>query len=188
MIRKKFYQTKILFAFVVLNLIAYKVNGQEADTLTNERFSIHAQTTVITQYKPAFNAKYTGENSLLPSKETQTSITSTVYAGAKLWEGASIFLNPEISGGSGLSSVLGVADALNGETFRVGSAEPKVYLARLYFRQIFSLKKSTFFQAGDLNKLSGRLPTDYLALQSERSVSQIILILILSVMTLEHNL
>ena len=30
---------------------------------------------------------------------------------------------------------------LNGETFRVGSAEPKVYLARLFFRQIIHFKE-----------------------------------------------
>jgi high affinity Mn2+ porin len=164
MIKKKIQKTKRNTTFFLLALTLLKVNGQQSDTAKSEKFSFHSQTTVITQYKPAFHSKYSGENSLLSSEETQTSITSTIYAGAKLWKGASAFINPEISGGSGLSSVLGVADALNGETFRVGSTEPKVYLARLFFRQIFPLKSSTFFQSSDINKLSERLPTDYLSL------------------------
>lgn len=148
---------------LVLVITTLKANSQQADTTKEEKFSFHDQTTVITQYKPAFRAKYSGENSLLPTSETQTSLTSTFYAGVRLWKGASMFVNPEISGGSGLSSVLGVADAFNGETFRVGSPEPKVYLARLFYRQLFALKNTSFWQTADLNQLAGNLPREYFA-------------------------
>jgi high affinity Mn2+ porin len=47
------------------------------------------------------------------------------------------YFNPEMSGGSGLSKTLGIAGFPNGETFRVGGAEPKIYIARLYFTQNF---------------------------------------------------
>jgi high affinity Mn2+ porin len=138
-------EPKTLFVFLVLNLMACKVNGQQADTLAKERFSIHAQTTVITQYKPAFNVKYTGQNSLLPEKETRHSITSTLFLGAKLWQGASIFINPEIGGGSGLSGSLGVGASTNGETYRVDNPAPEFELARLFFRQVIPLDQETIY-------------------------------------------
>lgn len=138
-------------------------NAQIVDSTLNEKLSFHAQATIITQFKPAFKAKYTGENSLLPTAEQQTSITSTLFATAKLWKGATLVLNPEISGGAGLSGVFGVADATNGETFRVGSTEPKVYLARLYYRQVFPLKNEKVYQASGINQLAGNAPSNYIA-------------------------
>jgi high affinity Mn2+ porin len=163
MIRHLLY---LFFIFFCLNSIA-----QELDSLKGERFSIHAQTTVITQYKPEFSAPYSGENSLTTEKETQTSITATLYLGLKLWKGASIFLNPEIAGGSGLSQTLGIAAATNGETFRVGSTAPQVYLARLFFNQMFDLNNQKqkiehnyFHHHSDFNQLDEYVPTHYFSI------------------------
>jgi high affinity Mn2+ porin len=161
MIRKKIYQTKFLFAFVAFNLVANYVLGQQADTLTKERFSIHAQTTVITQYKPAFNVKYTGQNSLVPNEETKRSITSTLFLGAKLWHGASIYINPEIGGGSGLSGSLGVGASTNGETYRIDNSAPQFELARLFFRQVISLNQNKKYSESGINTLGGTIPINY---------------------------
>src|SRR5207253_8258845 len=79
------------------------------DTVKQPRFSLHFQQTIITQYKPSFSAPYTGQNSLSPTEETQTSITSTLFGAARLWKGGEAYFNPEISGGAGLSKTLGVA-------------------------------------------------------------------------------
>ncbi|UAY51788.1 carbohydrate porin [Ferruginibacter albus] len=144
-------------------LVLCRVHAQIGDSVKEERFSIHAQTTIINQYKPPFSAAYTGKNSLLTGEESKTSITSTFFAGMRLWKGASIFINPEIAGGSGLSEALGVADATNGETFRVGDPAPKIYLARLFFKQIFSLSNKQIFQQDDLNQLATTIPDKYLA-------------------------
>jgi high affinity Mn2+ porin len=108
MVRKNSIKLKSFCAFLVLNLIICKVYSQQADTLTKDRFSIHMQTTIITQYKPAFDVKYSGRNSLVPKEETRHSIQSTLFLGAKLWKGASIFINPGIVSGSGLGGSLGV--------------------------------------------------------------------------------
>jgi high affinity Mn2+ porin len=145
-------------------LSGLKGTAQEADTVINDRFSIHAQTTVITQYKPAFRTKYTGPNSLVPREEAQRSITATLFLGAKLWKGASIFMNPEIGGGSGLSSSLGVGASANGETYRVSTPEPAFELARLFFRQTISLNNETAFNESDLNRLGGRMPTEFFSI------------------------
>ncbi len=157
-----------LFSLVLLTLFfSYTAIAQQADSLrkaNTEWFSIHMQATVINQFKPAFKVSYSGDNSLSPQKESQTSITSTLFLGARLWKGASIYFNPEIAGGSGLSQALGIGDATNGETFRVGSSSPKVYIARVFMRQIFALRSAKIYQETDQNQLAGYIPEKYLAL------------------------
>ena len=102
--------------------------------------------------------RYSGPNSLSTAKESQTSITSTFFLGMRLWKGASVHVNPEIAGGSGLSQVLGIAAATNGETFRIGNPAPKIYLARLFFRQIIPLSRQTTNQESDINVMGGPKP------------------------------
>jgi high affinity Mn2+ porin len=141
----------LLFTF----LIAVTLPVLAQDTLKQQRFNFHFQQTIITQYKPAFTAPYTGQNSLLPTEETQTSLTTTFFGGARLWKGAEAYFNPEMSGGAGLSKTLGVAGFPNGETFRVGSAEPKLYIARLYLNQNFTWGNDRDTMKDDLNTLAG---------------------------------
>jgi high affinity Mn2+ porin len=59
---------------------------------------------------------------------------------------------------------LGIGDATNGETFRVGSAAPKVYVARAFIRQVFALGATKTYQGTDQNQLAGYVPEKYLAL------------------------
>jgi len=135
----------------------------KADSTKDDRFSIHAQATVINQFKPKFRANYSGENSLSPSKENRISVTTTLFAGVRLWKGASIFINPELAGGFGLSGALGIADATNGETTKVGNPAPQIYLARCYYRQLFALDTSSTYQPRDENQLAEHLPTKYIS-------------------------
>lgn len=144
---------KTLLLIALLLNIAGMVRAQ--DTLKQQRFNFHFQQTVITQYKPSFGADYTGANSLLTGSETQSSITTTLFGGARLWKGAEAYFNPELSGGSGLSKTLGAAGFPNGETFRVGGAEPKIYIARLYFTQNFEWGKEKDTIQDDANQLGG---------------------------------
>ncbi|HEX7413512.1 MAG TPA: carbohydrate porin, partial [Bacteroidia bacterium] len=77
----------------------------------------------------------------------------------KLWKNAGIFFNPEIAGGSGLSSVFGMAGAPNGETFRVGSVAPALYMARLFFEQHIALRKSKIeHREGEQNQIADNIP------------------------------
>jgi high affinity Mn2+ porin len=146
---------------ILFLLFCIHSKAQQSDSSNTSRYTIHAQTTIINQTKPAFLAAYTGTNSLVPERENQTSITSTLFLGSRLWKGASVFINPEIAGGSGLSQALGVAASTNGETFRVGSPEPKIYVARLFLSQVFALNKDTAHQEDDLNQISGYVPVKY---------------------------
>src|ERR1700761_1150751 len=140
--------------FIISLLFVVKIASAQ-DTVKQDRFSLHFQQTIITQYKPAFIAPYTGQNSLLPAEETQSSITTTLFGTARLWKGAEAYFNPELSGGAGLSKTLGVAGFPNGETFRVGSAEPKIYIARLYFKQNFEWGNEKDTIESDANQLAG---------------------------------
>lgn len=154
---------KYKFTLIILILNIFANFAEPTDSINNEIFSIHVQTTIINQNKPTFSAKYSGDNSLITQSESQTSITSTLYLGSRLWNGASAFINPEIAGGSGLSSALGIAAATNGETFRIGDPTPKIYIARLFFTQTIALSGENTFQTSDLNQLAGSLPTNYLS-------------------------
>ena len=145
---------KRLLLSLLISFAAFTV-GLAQDTTKQERFSFHFQQTIITQYKPAFSAKYTGDNSLLTGVETESSITSTLFGAARLWKGAQVFFNPEISGGAGISKTLGVAGFPNGETFRVGSASPAIYIARLYFTQNFEWGKDKDTIEAGPNQLAG---------------------------------
>ena len=154
---------KFKFTLVILLIITLKLPAQNADSLKTETFSIHAQTTIINQNKTAFSAKYSGDNSLTTQAESQTSITSTLFLGARLWKGAGVFVNPELGGGAGLSSTLGIAAAPNGETYRIGNPAPQIDIARLYFSQIFPFTKQTSYQASDFNQIGSFIPTSYLS-------------------------
>ena len=138
------------------------------DTVREQRWNVHFQATVIGQWHPSFRSPYVGQNSLVPHEGAKASITSTVFFGVRLWKGAELYFNPEISGGEGLSQALGVAGALNGETFRVGSATPKVYVARLYLRQYIALSKDYEWVENDLNQLHVKRPVSYLSFLAGR--------------------
>jgi len=121
-------------------------------------WNLHFQATTVTQAHPSFDAPYSGKNSLSPDSEHETTVTSTLYAGARLWKGAEIYVNGELSGGSGLSEAFGIAGFPNGEAFRVGSPEPHIYLARLMLRQTFAASAETEAVADDANQLGGSRP------------------------------
>lgn len=163
MLRILMKPNKMLFAAAVTftTIVSY---AQQIDTLKNERFSVHGQTTIITQYKPSFSAKYSGDNSLISKKENERSLTATLFLGARLWNGASVFMSPEIAGGSGLSTSLGVGASTNGEAYRVDEAAPSFELGRFFLKQIIPLNKERIYQSDDVDKLGGIIPTKYIAL------------------------
>ena len=144
---------KKLLLCVILFSIIKAVTAQ--DTLKQERTSFHFQQTIITQYKPAFYAPYSGLNSLSPLSETQTSITATFFGTARLWKGSQFIFDPELSGGAGLSQTLGIAGFPNGEAFRVGGVQNKIYIGRLFYQQIFEWGKEKDTLESDQLQLAG---------------------------------
>ena len=119
-----------------LILIAAALTGEAQDSIPKEKkYTVHFQQTFVEQYHPAFaTSTGSGDKSLNSQAESALSSTTTLYMGAKLWKGGEIYFNPEVAAGSGLSGACGVAGFPNGETFRVGSPAPSVYIARLFYR------------------------------------------------------
>jgi high affinity Mn2+ porin len=135
--------------------------AQIPDSTRPDDWSSHFQLTVINQIHSGFHVAYNGVNSLADSVEpAATSITTTLFLGRKLWKGAAIYANPEVSGGRGLSYSVGVAGALNGETYRIGNPEPVLSLSRAYFQQSFPIGHTDYEDVTDVaNRVADRLPT-----------------------------
>lgn len=149
----------------VLFLLPFALTATaQTDTLKQQRTNLHFQQTVISQMHPGFSAKYSGNNSLSTNRELATSITTTLFGAARLWKGAEGYFNPEISGGSGFSKTLGVAGFPNGETFRIGSAEPKIYIARAYLLQRFSWGIEQDTLSDDNNQMAGLQSKHYFSI------------------------
>ena len=123
-----------------------------------KRFDAHFQFTSVTQYHPDFTAPYSGQNSMDPEAEHETTVTATLFLGVRLWKDAELYVNPEMSGGKGLSSTFGIAGFPNGDAFRVGSPEPHIYLARADAQATFPLEGETEPVEDDPNQLGGTRP------------------------------
>jgi high affinity Mn2+ porin len=129
-----------------------------------EWYSFHYQFTGVTQYHPSFYAPYSGQNSLGADEEGQTAFVTTLYSDTRLWPGAELLFNPEMSGGRGLSKSLGVAAFPNGIVYRVGDPAPAVYLARLAISQTFGLGGGKLTNEPNFNELSGTRDKNQLAI------------------------
>ena len=135
-------------------LLAGAVRAQDAEK-RDETYSLHGQSTLISQYHGGFPEEYSGANSLLARREIRTSFTATLFAGGRLWSGGEIYVNPELAQGRGLSGVLGVAGFTNGEIARVSSPSLTLYRARLFLRHTFGLGGEREYMEADQNQLAG---------------------------------
>jgi len=125
-----------------------------------EKWSAHFQLTAVYQSHQAFHPKYSGPNSLDTAHEEAYSLTTTLFLGRKLWKGAALYFNPEMTGGMGLSKTTGIAGFPNGEIYRVGNPKPTLFIARAYYEQTFPLRNTEYdFVKGDQNQLAERMPT-----------------------------
>ncbi|WP_109582130.1 carbohydrate porin [Cupriavidus plantarum] len=138
----------IRIAAAMLALAAYAAAfAQEAPTVsptaadplatapTESPFAFHGQATYVWQRKPAFNAAYSGENSLTDARAKSYSFTSTLDLGLRLWKGAEFHFNPEVSQGVPFSNLHGLGGLSNGELAKTASTSPKFYRARAFVRQ-----------------------------------------------------
>lgn len=122
---------------------------------TEESWSARFQTTYIYQKKPAFQAAYSGQNSLTTGREQSYTFSTTAYLGVRPWSGGELYLNPEVAQGVPFSALTGVGGFTNGEITRAAGTNPKLYRQRLFLRQTWNLGGGSEPVEADLNQLAG---------------------------------
>lgn len=120
-----------------------------------ERYAVHGQTTYVWQRKPAFDAAYSGDNSLGAARDKSYSWTVTLDLGLRLWQGAEVHLNPEMVQGVAFSGLHGLGGLSNGELAKVTGANPTVFRARAFLRQTWGLGGGEEAVDGEFNQLAG---------------------------------
>ena len=126
-----------------------------------ENFSLHGQATYVLQYKNRFYSPYTGDKSLLSTGDQGKSytLTMTPFMGARLWEGAAAFYNPEAVESMAFSNLSGLGGFPNGEMQRGTNVPMKIYNARYFIQQTFGFGDGQEYIEGGPNQLAGYVDT-----------------------------
>ncbi len=150
---------KFLFALLFFSSgLVYAENSTEGQP--SELWNVHFQATFLPQYHGSFYALYPGNpggGSLFDGPELNSSTTSTLYLGGRLWKDGAAYVDFESAAGSGFSNVTGVAGFPNGEIYRVSNPAVKVILARAYLKQVFGLGGEQETIKDDQNQLAEKI-------------------------------
>ncbi len=120
-----------------------------------QNWAIHGQSTYTQQFQPAFRSPYQGPQSLPPPANGRETFDATIYGGFRPWQGAEIWINPEVDQGFGLGNSFGVAGYVSGEAYKLGENDPYYRMSRALFRQTINLGGETQKVDPDLNQLGG---------------------------------
>jgi len=135
--------------------------------LTNpDNVNFHGQATFVWQGTPAFHspAGSTGANSLQPVANGRETIDATLFAGLRLWQGAELWVDPEIDQGHGLAETHGVAGFPSGEAYKLGTDDPYARVQRYFVRQTIDLGGETQKVDADINQFAGSQTSNRLVL------------------------
>ena len=128
---------------------------------TQDIWTVHGQSTLVSQYAAPFAAPYSGANSLAANAGRET-FDATAYLGLRLWNGAEAWINPELDQGFGLSGTLGVAGFTSGEAYKTGAEYPYARLQRAFIRQTIDLGGETQKVDAAINQFAGSQTADRL--------------------------
>lgn len=158
MLKKVFFVMFAVFPFVAqADQIAPTEQISPAVPVDEENIEVRFQSTYNWQKHPAYQAAYSGPNSIIPIGEKMYTFSTTAFFGMRLWQGAEIYLNPEISQGVPFSTnLIGLGGFTNGEITRAGGTNPKLYRQKLFLRQTWnSGGESQRVEAGLNNQMAG---------------------------------
>lgn len=144
----------IHFATVFGCLIAAQPVVAQTTDVQQQDWAVHGQATLVVQGVGGFRSPYEGTNSL-QSRQTKETVDATAYFGVRPWQGAEIWINPEVDQGFGLSNTLGVAGFPSAEAYKVGKRAPYLRLQRLFLRQTIGLGGGQEAVAASANQLAG---------------------------------
>jgi len=151
----------LAFLFVLFPIRAL---AQDDTAGEQQNWAIHGQETFVLQANPDFRSPYEGPNSLRSRPHAKETFDLTLYAGFRPWNGAEIWVDPEIDQGFGLSDTLGIAGFPSGEAYKVGRLAPYPKLHRWFLRETIDLGGESEKIDPDLTQLSGRRKENRLVL------------------------
>jgi carbohydrate-selective porin OprB len=150
--------TPIILAVAPVSETPY-TDGLHEDGGNTEQWSIHGQATYINQFKNNFNSPYYGAKSLLNKNDGDITksytFSATAFLGARLWEGAEAYINPEMFEGIPFSGLSGLGGFSNGELQKGTAIPPIYYMARMFLRQTFGLGGGQEHIESAANQLAG---------------------------------
>jgi high affinity Mn2+ porin len=128
-----------------------------ADTTDEEEASARLQVTYNWQKHPAFQAAYTGPNSIIPTSEKMYTFATTAFFGMRLWQGSEVYLDTEFSQGVPFSTnLVGMGGFTNGDITRAAGAKITPYRQRLFLRQTWNNGgESQRTESGVNNQMAG---------------------------------
>jgi len=135
-----------------------------ATTPDPDLVNFHGQTTFTWQGYPAFRSPYQGTNSLPGGGQGRETSDATLYAGVRLWQGAELWVNPEIDQGFGLANTLGIAGYSSGEAYKLGFSYPYARLQRAFIRQTIDLGGDNQKVDAGINQFAGSQTADRLVI------------------------
>src|SRR4029079_13123940 len=124
--------------------------------------NFHGQSTFVWQGYPAIRSPYTGPFSLPGSGLGRETFDTTLYAGIRLWQGAELWITPEIDQGFGFADTHGVAGFPTGESYKLGSAYPYVRIKRGFLRQTIDLGGEVQKVDADISQFADTRPANRL--------------------------
>ncbi len=122
-----------------------------------DNVNFHGQSTFVEQGTAPFRSPpgSTGTNSLQAAANGRETIDATLFAGLRLWQGAELWVDPEIDQGHGLSETHGVAGFTSGEAYKLGFSDPYARVQRYFVRQTIDLGGDTQKVDADINQFAG---------------------------------
>jgi high affinity Mn2+ porin len=124
--------------------------------IASDNWNIHGQYTFVGQGYPTFHSPYEGPNSLTGGKQFKETQSATAFIGFRPWDGAEVYVNPELMQGFGLNQVHGVAGFPNMEAQKASFPMTRYNTARAYLRQTFGLGGEQETIADGPNQLGGK--------------------------------
>ena len=121
------------------------------------RFWLSGQSNLIFQAHTPFHSPYSGPNSFRADGESATSVTSSLFTGARIFRFSEFIASADLENGRGLSDALGVAAYVNADVIDPDITN-RVYLSRFFFHQIIPLSADRITQAPDPFFLQPSIP------------------------------
>jgi high affinity Mn2+ porin len=130
----------------------------------SDLINFHGQTTFTVQGYPAIRSPFEGANSLPGAGQVRETWDATLFAGVRLWQGAEVWVEPEIDQGFGVADTHGAAGFPSAESYKLGFADPYARIQRYFIRQTIDLGGEPLKVDADVSQFAGSTTSNRLVL------------------------